>query len=228
MKVNTPGGGVVESAEILKQVKEIQANGVPVYVSMQGTAASGGYYISASADKIFALEDTLTGSLGVIMQSVNYSQLAENLGVEFITIKSGEFKDIMSGSREMTEEEKQIMQSMIDNSYNKFVDIIAEGRNMSKEQVRKIADGRIYDGIQAKQVNLVDEFGDLDDTIQAMKKDYDLSTASVVEYTDNIPIGSLFAATAKSLVTSEDVATNSLLEILSQSSSPRLMYLYTE
>ena len=134
----------------------------------------------------------------------------------------------MSSYREMTEEEKQIMQSMIDNSYNKFVVIIAEGRNMSKERVRKIADGRIYDGIQAKQVNLVDEFGDLDDTIQAMKEDYNLASASVVEYTDNIALGSLFVATAKSLVTSEDVATSSLLEILSNSNSPRLMYLYTE
>ncbi|MCY7985939.1 signal peptide peptidase SppA, partial [Bacillus inaquosorum] len=173
LKVNSPGGGVYESAEIHKKLEEIKKETKkPIYVSMGSMAASGGYYISTAADKIFATPETLTGSLGVIMESVNYSKLADNLGISFETIKSGAHKDIMSPSREMTKEEKNIMQSMVDNSYEGFVDVISEGRGMSKAEVKKIADGRVYDGRQAKKLNLVDELGFYDDTISAMKKDH--------------------------------------------------------
>ncbi len=121
LRVNTPGGGVVESAEIHDKIVQIQEEAKkPVYVSMAGMAASGGYYISAPADKIFAHPDTMTGSLGVIMQGLNYSELAEKLGIDFMTIKSGKHKDIMSPTREMTKEEKEIMHSMLNNAYNGF------------------------------------------------------------------------------------------------------------
>lgn len=152
LKVNSPGGGVYESAEIHKKLEEIKKETKkPIYVSMGSMAASGGYYISTAADKIFATPETLTGSLGVIMESVNYSKLADKLGISFETIKSGAHKDIMSPSREMTKEEKNIMQSMVDNSYEGFVDVISKGRGMPKAEVKKIADGRVYDGRQAKK-----------------------------------------------------------------------------
>lgn len=171
LNVNTPGGGTKESAEIHDKLVEIQKETKkPVYVSMGSMAASGGYYISASADKIFATPETITGSLGVIMQSLNYSELADKVGIDYKTIKSGKFKDIMSPSREMTDEEAQILQSMIENSYNGFVKVIADGRGMSEDEVRKIADGRIYDGYQAKELNLIDEFGYSEDAIEKMKK----------------------------------------------------------
>lgn len=198
LKVNSPGGGVVESAEIHKKLTDLkEATDKPIYVSMGAMAASGGYYISAPADKIFATPDTMTGSLGVIMQGVNFSELAEKYGVKFETIKSGPYKDIMSSYRDMTDEERQIMQTMVDNAYQGFVDVIADGRNMSESEVRKIADGRIYDGRQAKENHLIDELGYFEDTVEAMKKDYDLGDINVVEYTANFGFGSLFSMSAK-------------------------------
>lgn len=228
LQVNSPGGGVVESAEIYDKINEIkQDTKKPVYVSMGSMAASGGYYISAPADKIYASPETLTGSLGVIMQGYNYEKLAEKYGVEFVTIKSGPYKDIMSPNREMTEEERNILQSMIDNSYAQFVKIIADGRGMPEAEVRKLADGRIYDGRQAKEANLVDEFGHLADVTDAMKKELNIPDAQVVRYTDEAGLGSLFTMGANKLI-GKDMETAGLLKLLSQPNSPRLMYLYAE
>jgi protease IV len=228
LRVNTPGGGVVESAEIHDKIVEIQEDTKkPVYISMGSMAASGGYYISAPADKIFASAETMTGSLGVIMQGYNFSGLAEKVGVDFVTIKSGEYKDIMSSSREMTEEERNIMQNMINNSYEGFVDVIAEGRGMSEAEVKQIADGRIYDGRQALELNLIDGFGYLDDVIVQMEEDHDLSGAQVVQYTENIGFGSLLSMGVQK-ISGPDVEMAGLLNMLSHTHSPRLMYLYAE
>lgn len=228
LKINSPGGGVVESAEIHDKLDEIQKETKkPVYVSMGSMAASGGYYISAGAKKIYASEETLTGSLGVIMQGINYEGLADKYGVDFVTIKSGQYKDIMSPTRQMTEDERKILQSMIDNSYEGFVKVISEGRNMTTEQVKEIADGRIYDGRQAKELNLIDGFGYLDDVIQQMMKDEKLKDAKVVRYTDALGFGSLLNLKVQKLIGTENEMTG-LMEILSRPNSPRLMYLYAE
>ncbi|MGE7120149.1 signal peptide peptidase SppA [Peribacillus sp. NPDC046944] len=227
LRVNSPGGGVVESAEIYDKILDIKKVKKPVYVSMGSMAASGGYYISAPADKIFASPETMTGSLGVIMQGYNYEKLAEKYGVEFETIKSGTYKDIMSPTREMTDDERKILQNMIDNSYDQFVKIIADGRGMSEKEVRKIADGRIYDGRQAKEVHLIDDFGHLDDVIAAMKNDIDQKNAQVIRYTGEAGFGSLFSMGAQKIL-GNDVETAVLTKILSSSNSPRLMYLYAE
>ncbi|MFS0864537.1 signal peptide peptidase SppA [Fredinandcohnia sp. 179-A 10B2 NHS] len=228
LKINSPGGGVVESAEIHKKLNDYkESTKKPIYVSMGAMAASGGYYISAPADKIYATPDTMTGSLGVIMQGINYSGLAEKYGVKFETIKSGPYKDIMSASREMTDDERKIMQDMVDNAYQGFVDVIASGRNMSEGRVREIADGRIYDGRQAKEIDLIDELGFFEDTIEGMKKDHNLENASVVEYSANYGFGSLFTMSAKKLF-AEDIEMATLVHLLSQPNSPRMMYLYAE
>lgn len=228
LQVNSPGGGVVESAQIHDKILEIkEKTKKPVYVSMGSMAASGGYYISAPADKIYASPETMTGSLGVIMQSVNYSKLAKKYGVDFVTIKSGPHKDIMSPAREMTEEERKILQSMINNSYNGFVNVIANGRGMSKEQVKKIADGRIYDGRQAKKLNLIDDFGYLDDTIAALKKDENLKGAQVVTYEPNLGFPSFLTMKAQQLLSGNEEV-HALMKIFSHPNSPRLMYLYAE
>ncbi|HEY9576153.1 MAG TPA: signal peptide peptidase SppA [Pseudobacillus sp.] len=228
LQVNSPGGGVVESAQIHDKILEIkEKTKKPVYVSMGSMAASGGYYISAPADKIYASPETMTGSLGVIMQSVNYSKLAKKYGVDFVTIKSGPHKDIMSPAREMTEEERKILQSMINNSYNGFVNVIANGRGMSKEQVKKIADGRIYDGRQAKKLNLIDDFGYLDDTIAALKKDENLKGAQVVTYEPNLGFPSFLTMKAQQLLGGNEEV-HALMKIFSHPNSPRLMYLYAE
>ncbi|ALC89666.1 hypothetical protein AM500_07725 [Bacillus sp. FJAT-18017] len=228
IRVNSPGGGVVESAEIHDRIVEIQKETKkPVYISMGSMAASGGYYISAPADKIFASQETLTGSLGVIMQGINYEGLAEKYGVEFTTIKSGPYKDIMSPTREMTDAERKILQDMIDNSYQGFVKVISEGRNMPVEEVKKLADGRIYDGRQAKELGLIDGYGYFDDVIDAMKKDKDLGDAQVVRYATGMGFGSLFSMGAQK-VFGGDIEIQGLLDIISKTNSPRLMYLYSE
>ncbi len=228
LKINSPGGGVVESAEIHDKLVEIQQETKkPVYISMGSMAASGGYYISAPAKKIFASEETLTGSLGVIMQGVNYEGLADKYGVDFVTIKSGQYKDIMSPTRQMTEEERQILQTMIDNSYEGFVKVIAEGRNMTAEQVKRIADGRIYDGRQAKELNLIDDFGYLEDVIQQMMEQEKLKDAKVVRYTDAIGFASLFNIKVQELF-GADSEMAGIMKILSRPNSPHLMYLYAE
>lgn len=229
IRVNTPGGGVVESAQIHDKIVEIQQEAKkPVYISMGSMAASGGYYISAPAQKIFASPETLTGSLGVIMQGINVSGLAEKYGVSFETIKSGEYKDIMSSTREMTEEERTILQEMIDNSYAGFVKVISEGRDIPEDQVRRIADGRVYDGRQAKELNLIDEFGYFEDVVETMKKDHKLTDAQVIQYTENLGLGSFFKMSARGLFGQKDVELAGIMELLTQSHSPRLMYLYAE
>lgn len=144
LRVNSPGGGVLESADIYDGIVSIMENReIPVYVSMGGMAASGGYYVSAPATKIFVNQETITGSIGVIMQAMNYSELAEKVGISFNTIKSGEFKDMMSPNRAMTDRERNLLQEMLNDSYERFVEIIAEGREMSVADVKKVADGRI-------------------------------------------------------------------------------------
>jgi protease IV len=228
LRVNSPGGGVVESAEIHDKLVEIhKETKKPIYVSMGSMAASGGYYISTPADKIFASPETMTGSLGVIMQQINYAGLAEKYGVDFVTVKSGPYKDIMSPTREMTEDERKILQSMIDNSYEGFVKVISEGRHLPIEQVKKIADGRIYDGRQAKEHQLIDGFGYLDDVITNMKKDHKLKNAQVVRFTENLGFSSLFELGARKLG-GDEIELSGLMSLLSQSNSPRLMYLYAE
>lgn len=228
LKVNSPGGGVVESAQIYDKITEIQEETEKAfYVSMGSMAASGGYYIAAPADKIFVSEETLTGSIGVIMESVNYGELAERYGIDFVTIKSGPYKDILSPSREMTDDERALLQEMLDSSYEAFVDVIEEGRGMSEEQVKTFADGRIMNGRQAVDQGLADDFGYAEDTIAAIKTDLDVENATVFEYGIGDGWGSLFSAKAGSMfgASAEEQA---IAKLLSDYSAPRMMYIYGE
>lgn len=226
--VNSPGGGVMESAQIRDKILQIKKErSIPVYVSMGSMAASGGYYISAPADKIFASKETLTGSLGVIMQGYDYSELMKKLGISDNIIKSGTHKDIMSPTRPMTDEEKKIMQSMIDDSYNEFVHVVASGRGMSEEQVRKIADGRIYDGRQAKENGLIDEFGYQEDALAALKKEQKLSNASVIQYDAPTGFDSFFSV-ATQKIAGQNADITQLIKLTGTLQAPRMMYLYGE
>ncbi len=228
LKVNSPGGGVVESAEIYDALRLIQEeNQIPLYVSMGGMAASGGYYVSAPAEKIFVNPETITGSIGVIMESVNYAKLAEKYGIDFNTIKTGPYKDIMSGSREMKVEERAMLQEMINDSYERFVDIIEEGRGMSEAQVKKVADGRIMNGRQAIEAGLADDFGKVKDVIAAMKKDNGLEDATVFEYTTLDSWTSLFGVKAGNLF-GGNIESELIGKLLNDYNAPRMMYLYGE
>ncbi|HLQ73553.1 MAG TPA: signal peptide peptidase SppA [Bacillota bacterium] len=228
IRVNSPGGGVVESAEIHDKVVDIQEQyEKPVYVSMGNTAASGGYYVAAPADKIVAHPATLTGSIGVIMESINISEFADNHGIDFQTIKSGKHKDILSMSRDMTEDEEKILQSMIDEMYEDFVDVIVAGRDMPEDEVKKISDGRVYTGKQAYELDLVDELGSLEDTIAMLEEDYQLNDAIVVQYEQAFGLSNFFSMSFNEMFRS-DVDLQEVVNTLRSTDGPRAMYLYTE
>lgn len=231
LSVNSPGGGTYESAQIKDKLMAIQeTTEIPIYVSMGSMAASGGYYISAPAEKIFASEETLTGSIGVIMSGTNITELFEKIGVDDTTIKSGEFKDIGSSTRAMTEEDAAILQSMVDTSYDRFVEVIVEGREMSEEEVRTLADGRIYDGAQAVENGLVDEIGYQEDALEAMQKDYDLEGAEIFSYqAPSLSFTSLFSAKVNSLFQtskSTESELDKLMSAIGTPESPKMMYYY--
>lgn len=170
LRINSPGGGVYESAELSDKIIEVKdARDIPVYTVMESMAASGGYYIAANSDKIFAQTETITGSIGVIMQGFNISELMDKLGVQDRTIKSGNLKDLGSTTRKNTEEELEVMQNLVNNMYERFVDTIEIGREMSREEIYKIADGRIYDGSQALENGLIDELGYYQTALDGLK-----------------------------------------------------------
>lgn len=228
LSVDTPGGGVLESSDIYDTIRAIQIEKeIPIYVSMGGMAASGGYYVSAPAEKIFVHPETITGSIGVIMESINYAKLADKVGIDFNTIKTGPYKDMMSSSREMTKEERNMLQEMINDSYERFVDIIAEGRHMTTAEVKKVADGRVMNGRQAIEAGLADDFGKIGDVIDALKVDHELENASVFEYSTMDSFSSLFGVKVGNLF-GRDVESELIAKILTDHNAPRMMYLYGE
>ena len=164
LRINSPGGGVAPSQEIYEEVRKLNAK-KPVLSSMGSIAASGGYYIASATRKVYANPGTMTGSIGVIMPFVNAKDLVERIGVKGMAVKSGEFKDIGSPLREMTPAERQMLQSVVDNVHMQFVNAVAVGRKLPREDVLRIADGRIFTGEQAKALGLVDVLGDLEDAV---------------------------------------------------------------
>lgn len=165
LRIESPGGGVAASQEIFQYVRGIQDDGLPLVVSMGSVAASGGYYIACTADTIVANPGTLTGSIGVIMSFTNLEELFGKLGMDFEVIKSGRFKDVGSMSRQMTEDERALLQGTIDDIHAQFVEAVAEGRGMDYDAVAALADGRVFSGRQALEVGLVDRLGTLEDAI---------------------------------------------------------------
>ena len=167
LRIDSPGGGVVPSQEIYDAVQRVRnKNNKAVIASMGTVAASGGYYIAAATDRIIANPGTLTGSIGVIMETANVEGLLKKIGVEGIVVKSGKFKDVGSPLRKMTDDEQALLQSVMDDVHKQFIDAVAEGRAMEVATVQALADGRIFTGRQAKEAKLVDELGNLEDAIQ--------------------------------------------------------------
>lgn len=166
LRIDSPGGGVVPSQEIHDAVKLVRAeHQKKVVTSMGSVAASGGYYIAAASDRIVANPGTVTGSIGVIMELANVQGLLKKVGVESIVVKSGRHKDLASPFREMSEEDRRILQSVLDDVHRQFIEAVAEGRSLDLADVRPLADGRIFTGRQAHDVQLVDDLGTLEDAI---------------------------------------------------------------
>lgn len=184
LRINSPGGTVTASDIIYHELQAFkQRRKIPVVASIMDVGASGGYYIAMAADQVMVHPSSVTGSLGVIMMTVNARGLLEKIGLEANTITSGPRKDMGSPLRAMTDEERAIFQSVIMSFYERFINVIREGRkNLSAETIRKLADGRIYSGEQATAIGLTDGIGYLDDAIDVAKREAGLKEASVVTY----------------------------------------------
>jgi len=165
LRVDSPGGGVVASHEIYEEVRKTRDEGKPIVVSMGSLAASGGYYVSVGASRIVANPGTLTGSIGVISEFMRYDPLLSKIGVEETTIKSGKLKDAGSPYREMTEEDKEYFQSLMDDVHRQFIAIVEKERKLDHDSLLAFADGRVFTGEQAKKLKLVDTLGTFEDAI---------------------------------------------------------------
>lgn len=224
LHVDSPGGSVFASDEIYQQIKEVNK---PLITAMGSLAASGGYYVAAPTDEIWASPHTLTCSIGVISQFLNLEEFSEEYGITAITVKSGKFKDTGNPFREFTEADRELWQELIDEAYAEFVAVVAEGRDMSEPDVREVADGRICSGRQAQEMGLVDELGYLPDVIKRAAELGEIELEEdeqprIIEYTQETGFFSMMAA---SLYRPSPV--EELKEILHFNAGSPLMYLYT-
>ncbi len=165
LRINSPGGVVAPAQELYQAVRRLRQAGKPVVASLGAVAASGGYYVAVAADQIFADPGTLTGSIGVILQLATFGELMKKVGVDYVVVKAGQFKDLGNPSRPMTSEERRVLQALLDDVHGQFVDAVAEGRRLDRDRVLQLADGRIFSGAQAKALRMVDELGGLEEAV---------------------------------------------------------------
>ena len=210
LSVNSPGGGVYETAELYNALKN---SGKDVYVSMKKTAASGGYYVSTAAKKIFVNTETTTGSLGVIMSYVSAQKFLNDHGIKQETIRSGEQKAVGGLTEDLPESTRKILQEQNKEAYERFVKAIAEGRHLSEDEVKKLADGRTYTGTQAVANKLADKVGTEDELIDLIKEEKGLSNPTVIELRADKTAESLISrfvkATTKSFISELNNEVNS-------------------
>jgi protease-4 len=183
LRINSPGGSAAGSQEIFQAIQEYREDTKkPVVASMGDMAASGGYYVAAPADKIMAAPATLTGSIGVIIETMEYHELMKKIGVSGNPITSGKYKDMGSPFRAMKPDERQLFEAMVDDVYDQFVEAVAEGRGMKKAEIEKLADGRVYTGRQALKAKLVDELGTFRDAIRLAAKEAGITGEPTVKF----------------------------------------------
>jgi len=194
LDLDTPGGEVTASDEIHRAVQRCRKR-KPVVACMRSLAASGGYYVAAGSDWIVANRHTLTGSIGVVINSLNYAELMTRVGLKMETIKSGEMKDILSGTRPRTESERQYMQALVQEAFHEFAAIVAAGRNdyadVDAVLAADFADGRILTGRAAKEAGLVDQLGYLDDAVDKARELAGGGSAKLIRYRHHVPLGRL-------------------------------------
>lgn len=215
--LDTPGGSVYESDELyLKLMDYKESTGRPVWSYMSHMAASGGYYAAMSSDVIYANRNAITGSIGVIMSGVDMTGLYEKLGIKYYSATSGEYKD----SSVMTDDQLNILQTMVDETYEQFVDVVETGRGMTEDQVKNLADGRIYTANQALENGLIDEIGSLEDVQKKMLEETGAYEYYVLESPENV--FSSFFAKIKNIMPKSEAQV--LDEIKDEQTSGRLMY----
>lgn len=186
MRIDSPGGSAAASQEISEEMMRLKDKGKPIVISMADMAASGGYWLAAEGDTIYANPATITGSIGVYIEHRNLSALYDKLGIVNDKIKSGPLKDMMASERPLTEQERNLLQAMVNDMYNQFLEVVVQGRHMTMDSVKPLADGRIFTGRQAKDVGLVDHLGNYYDALSeaATRGGIKDEVPNVVEYTD--------------------------------------------
>jgi protease-4 len=165
IRINSPGGAVAPTQELYGALRRLREAGKPVVASLGSVAASGGYYVAVAADQIYANPGTLTGSIGVIMQLANLNALMKKVGVEYVVVKAGQFKDLGSVARPMSVEERRVLQALLDDVHGQFIGAVADGRKLERSQVQRFADGRVFSGSQAKALRMIDALGGLEDAV---------------------------------------------------------------
>ncbi|MBI4711900.1 MAG: signal peptide peptidase SppA [Planctomycetes bacterium] len=222
LDVNSPGGGITACHRIhtaLKRFKQSRPE-VPIISSMAEVSASGGYYVSTPAHRIIAQPTTITGSIGVIANFLNIEGLFHKIGLKSEVIKSADKKDIGSGTRPMTEEERKILQDLIDEMYQRFINVVVEGRNnLTREKIIELADGRIYTGEQALKNGLVDELGDREDAFRIAKEKAGITSARLVEYQKQIGFWEIFGAR-------NNYPLMDIQKIIMEKDTPNFLYLW--
>jgi protease-4 len=167
VRINSPGGVVGPTQELHQALLRVRQVGKPVVASLGAVAASGGYYVAVAADRIYANPGTLTGSIGVIMQMANLENLFKKVGVDYVVVKAGQFKDLGNVSRPMTAEERRVLQALLDDVHGQFINAVAEGRKLDRQEVARFADGRIFSGAQARGMKMVDAVGSFEDALNS-------------------------------------------------------------
>lgn len=218
LDIDSPGGAVVPSQEIYEEVLKAKKAGKKVVASLRSLGASGGYYIACSADTIVANPGTLTGSIGVIFEFPVVQELFKKIGVKFEVVKRGELKEVGTSFRSMTQEERDLLQSVIDDTYNQFVDAVKEGRGLEREKILELADGRVFTGRQAKELGLIDELGDLEDAIKIAGKMGDIEgiPRTIRERPKKVSLFDIVGSTFKAIT---DIRSN-------ESLLPKLQYIF--
>ena len=181
IRINSPGGVVGPTQEVHDALLRLREAGKPVVASLGSVAASGGYYVAVAADQIFANPGSLTGSIGVIMQMANVDALMKKVGVDYVVVKAGQFKDLGNFSRPMTPEERRVIQSLLDDVHGQFIEAVAKGRKLDRSAVVQFADGRVFSGTQALKLKMIDSLGGLEEAIDAAAKLAKLPTPPAVE-----------------------------------------------
>jgi protease IV len=218
LRIDSPGGAVAPAQEIYSEILKLRANHKAVYASMGTVAASGGYYIACAADYVLANPGTLTGSISAVMALNNIEELTKKVGVKPNIIKSGKFKDLGSPLRAMTSEEHILLQNVVNDVHKQFVQAIAKGRGLPLSEINRIADGRIMTGQQALKLNLIDEVGGLEKTIDLLAKKIGVvGKPKVIEQKEKIPFLNWLL---------QGRLSNRLAETFIPSPQPRLQYLW--
>jgi len=218
LRIDSPGGAVAPAQEIYSEIMKLRADHKTVYASMGTVAASGGYYIACAADYVLANPGTLTGSIAAVMAFSNIEELTNKIGIKPVIIKSGKYKDVGSPLRAMNPEERKLLQNVVDDVHQQFVQAVAKGRGLSVSEVNKIADGRIMTGQQALKLKLIDELGGLEKTLELLAKKIGVEgRPKVIEEKEKTPF---FDWLLQSTLSSR------LVETLIPASLPRLQYVW--